>query len=209
MGIRSRGEVDGSEGPQKMEGWVVNDESPAVNMAGSHMGIPMHEEGIISDGGYVNVDVGPSRNKGNASDGNHEVGSKEGFRVGGPFFSGSCSFPNGDSVRAQKKGKVGAKSRVGRPNGIKDCSPLDQRPRKRGRCDAVEVEPGFGFVGFTDRAGCYPEDQSLRKEPEERIIDLNVSANQIPPVSAASADAVPAISEIGPMLDQAPTFEPS
>ncbi|KAJ0923205.1 putative endonuclease/exonuclease/phosphatase [Helianthus annuus] len=171
----------------------------------------MHEVGAIHVGGGDKDEVGPHREVENIFKGDSVVGSKEGFCVGGPNIGGSCSFPNVTSGRAQRMVKLGPKVRSGRPCGNRVCSPSDLRPMKRVRCDEKEVEPGFGFIGFTDRASGSSEEQSLFEAQVVEGFDLNVNAIPDPPVSDGSVDPVPVGSNIGhpqmPVSNPCPQLE--
>ncbi|MFS7956137.1 hypothetical protein Hanom_Chr07g00651061 [Helianthus anomalus] len=77
---------------------------------------------------------------------------------GGPVFGNSSVKFNfllgsGDKgSKAQRKAASGPVRNKGRPNPIVGSSPGDQRPRKRCRNEEKDIEPGFGFVGFTTRS---------------------------------------------------------
>ncbi|KAF5753882.1 hypothetical protein HanXRQr2_Chr17g0785081 [Helianthus annuus] len=59
----------------------------------------------------------------------------------------------------------------------KVSSPVVERPNKRPRDSVQEVAPGFGFVGFTDRAKNNHRMEDSAEEEGEVRIDLNVRAN--------------------------------
>ncbi|MFS7971311.1 hypothetical protein Hanom_Chr09g00831251 [Helianthus anomalus] len=151
----------------------------------------MHEVGATSLGGGDQEEVGPHREVEKTVEDDSVVGSKEGFCVGGNNFGGPCSGPNAILGRAQRKIKLGPKGRSGRPSGLSVGSASELRPRKRVRCDDTEVEPGFGFIGFTDRAKKIVEEQSRFETPLVEGFDLNVNACPDLPFSGGSVDTVP------------------
>ncbi|MFS8033470.1 hypothetical protein Hanom_Chr17g01569941 [Helianthus anomalus] len=54
--------------------------------------------------------------------------------------------------KAQRKVALGPLRKKGRPVSNFVSSPGDQKPRKRSRNEEKDLEPGFGFVGFTSRS---------------------------------------------------------
>ncbi|KAM0063519.1 hypothetical protein Hdeb2414_s0003g00091841 [Helianthus debilis subsp. tardiflorus] len=151
----------GVEGSEKVEGRGDMEGSPLVNVGVSHNEVPMHEEYAFPVGGCTSAEVGPDREMGGSFKVSPVVGSKAGDNEGGPPLFGFHSQPNSNYVRAPRKVKLGLKCRFGCSHGSGGSPISDQRPRKRSRNVDNEVEPGFGFIGFTDRASNSSGNQSF------------------------------------------------
>ncbi|KAL9999338.1 putative RNA recognition motif domain, nucleotide-binding alpha-beta plait domain superfamily [Helianthus debilis subsp. tardiflorus] len=159
--------------------WKSEDESPALsspvveadisggmgNVEAVHGDSGMEAGGSPGTNGYVPYADSPTMHEEREYDGvingakvinglvsgeGTSIFSKEvGPKMGSCFVSGS-----GERVR-----KPTRSSRVGlgsfrahpHPSNSKAASPVDLRPRKRPRDSDPEHEPGFGFVGFTDK----------------------------------------------------------
>ncbi|MFS7974042.1 hypothetical protein Hanom_Chr09g00863791 [Helianthus anomalus] len=88
---------------------------------------------------------------------------------GGPVFRNSSEKFNvllgsrDKGSKAQRKVSLGPLRNKGRPAPIVASLPGDQRPRKRSRNEEKDLEPGFGFVGFTSRSQCSSGSGWLRR----------------------------------------------
>ncbi|KAJ0876795.1 hypothetical protein HanPSC8_Chr11g0492541 [Helianthus annuus] len=151
----------GVEGTQKVEGWEEIEETPEENVGIPHIDVPMHEVGTTVGGGVEMNGVGPTRDEGGIKDGIPSVRSKEGVNDGGSVFNGLFSFPRSNFSRAHHKVNLGSKSRLGQAHVNKGSPPVDQRPKKRSRSEEKDAEPGFSFIGFSDRAIRMSEEEIL------------------------------------------------
>ncbi|MFS7905684.1 hypothetical protein Hanom_Chr01g00050581 [Helianthus anomalus] len=114
---------------------------------------PMHEGYVnpVGGGGGLEDNVGPPMGLHGDQSFQSEVGlNGADFRSGpAPFIIGAF---NCQQKRAQRRTSLGSKSSKGRAQASNLVSPTVARPRKRSRPDEEEVEPGFGFIGFTSKA---------------------------------------------------------
>ncbi|KAJ0451857.1 hypothetical protein HanRHA438_Chr15g0714711 [Helianthus annuus] len=180
IGVVPEEEVQVNDGQHS----VGEEQSPRVDEGVLHGDCgSMHEErenkgeGLVSDDG-VFENGGIPRSAG----GSHAVPlpPEEDCLNGGPVFGNSSVKFNfllgsGDKgSKAQRKAALGPLRNKGRPAPIVVSSPGDQRPRKRCRNEEKDIEPGFGFVGFTSRSQRSSGSGNFHPDCGDGELDLNV-----------------------------------
>ncbi|KAM0058223.1 putative RNA recognition motif domain, nucleotide-binding alpha-beta plait domain superfamily [Helianthus debilis subsp. tardiflorus] len=133
---------EGSEGSSVKVGEGEDGETIGINLEPPHVAsFPMHEAREGGGGHDFEVRIPIQANLGSS----REVGPEEfnGFKCGSGEASG----------RPNRRPSVDAKTRKAqsRSMGKSVGSPTKVRPKKRPRNNLGETEPGFGFVGFTDK----------------------------------------------------------
>ncbi|MFS8005502.1 hypothetical protein Hanom_Chr13g01238081 [Helianthus anomalus] len=107
----------------------------------------MHETSEGGGGQVFEVRIPMQANPGPS----HEVGPGEineinGFKCG----SGEASGRPNRRPNAEAKARKTQSRSMGKSVG----SPTEVRPKKRPRNNLEDIEPGFGFVGFTEKLNC-------------------------------------------------------
>ncbi|KAF5781415.1 putative RNA recognition motif domain, nucleotide-binding alpha-beta plait domain superfamily [Helianthus annuus] len=136
---------EGSEGSSAKVGEGEVGETIGINQEPPLGAVfPMHETSEGGEGQVFEVRIPMQTNPGPS----HEVGPGEfiGFKCG----SGEASGRPNRRPNAEAKTRKAQSRSLGKSVG----SPTEVRPKKRPRSNLEDTEPGFGFVGFTEKLNC-------------------------------------------------------
>ncbi|KAL9992600.1 hypothetical protein Hdeb2414_s0006g00188401 [Helianthus debilis subsp. tardiflorus] len=159
-------EVEKSSQRKTSEG---NEETLKCGGSNSHIDTPMHEVNVNPVGGVFEDVVGSPKVTQGFHSSQPVVGPNRVVNNSGPVPFVIWSSFDRKFKRAQRCSFMGSKSSKGRAQSSNQVSPMELRPKKRSRVVEDEVEPGFGFIGFTSRAGSGSGDNSRGFERGDRV----------------------------------------
>ncbi|KAJ0938354.1 putative RNA-directed DNA polymerase [Helianthus annuus] len=166
------------------------EESPGLDVSNSNAFVGNMAEDRGKEGGAGWSEGGPN----NVPPGRAPVGPDSDDAVVGPNPNPFAMGRGVKSGRRTDKGMLGSRLRKARTQQAKVSSPVDTRPLKRPRPEAVASEPGFDFSGFCSSAA--PEEGGIfsSKVGNDGGFDLNLRAASD---ASENGSAPPRLGEIG------------